>query len=41
MATAMIETDEVMVRDQLIPIQELDRIRKAVCLLKPDTTGER
>ena len=40
MACGVVETPEVMVTDQLIPIQELDRVRNAVCLLRPDNMDE-
>lgn len=36
-----IEIPEVMVTGELIPIQEFDRVRNAVCLLKSNTKDSR
>ena len=41
MATAVDEVREVMVTGQLVPIQEINRVTKAVCLLKPSSEGPR
>ncbi len=41
MANAVVEIPEVMVTGQLIPVQEFDRVRNAVCLLKPSTKDQR
>jgi hypothetical protein len=42
MATcATVESPEVMVTDELIPVQEFDRVKNAVCLLRPSTSDPR